>query len=97
MSLKEYLERHLPNYEQLLSEEDMNKVALYWESAEKSRKAADYCLDMQFKSKAGIDYSTDFEKNNEEYGRKILELNEFLKSLTILKDNTIVDDSKTLR
>lgn len=64
MSFDEYMENEIPGYKSLLSEEEISSLKKDYEQKEFYEKAANTCFNMQFSSKANIDYVNDYEKNN---------------------------------
>ena len=92
-TFKDYLNEKLPNYEEVLDDETMAELKAIWDSAQKSMRSADYCLEMQFKGTAGIDYTNDFEKHNAESSRKMAELNNRIEELRAVKTQDIPESS----
>lgn len=64
MSFDEYLESEIPGYKSLLTEEEIGSLKKDYEQKDFYEKAANTCFNMQFSSKANIDYANDYEKNN---------------------------------
>lgn len=74
MNFHEYMESQIPGYEVLLSEEERKILQETFDRVVAYEKAADTCMRMQFSSKAGIDYSTDYNKNTQtavEYRKRL--------------------------
>lgn len=63
MNFHEYMESQISGYEVLLSDEDKERLQEIFDRVVAYERAADTCMRMQFSSKAGIDYSTDYNKN----------------------------------
>lgn len=93
MTFKDFITQKIPDFEEVLDVNTLDELRGIWDSAQKSMKRADYCLEMQFKGSAGIDYTNDFEKNNAEASRKLAELNERIKELTAPQKNDEYENS----
>ena len=77
-TFEEYLRKKLPDFEAVLDADAIADAKKLWDAAQKAYQRAEYCLEMQFKSKAGIDYSTDYNKNNDTAADRMSELNDLL-------------------
>ena len=62
-TLEEYLAEKYPNYEEYITCEELKELKDYYDNLMNALRAADYCLAMQFDSKAGVDYVNDYDKN----------------------------------
>lgn len=66
MSFEEYMNENLPNWKNELSLENIQNLQQLYNKMNESQKIRDNVLNLQFSSKAGIDYSTDYQKASSE-------------------------------
>lgn len=92
-TFQQYITEKVPNYEEVLDADTLSELKMIWDDAQKAMKQADYCLEMQFKGRAGIDYTTDFEKFNAISSRKMGELNDRIQELTMPKTRDTYESS----
>ncbi len=62
MSFEERLTKSLPNYEEILTSEDLIELRNIFDSAQVAYNRASNLLNKQLNNKVGLDYTNDYEK-----------------------------------
>ena len=90
-TFQEFMNEKNPNWQQVLPMETITKLKELYDLKTYYEERNKTLMQRQFTSSAGIDYSTDYEKNNQELGNIYNQINEMTASLTVT--NTITNEN----
>lgn len=90
MDFETYMEIQIPGYKGLIPEESLELIKKYYDKKMEASARWERCLNLGLSTKAGIDYTTDFQKAGDDFAVYTGMLDELIS--IVKKDLGMVDE-----
>lgn len=102
MNFEQYMNENIPTWKRDLSEQVISDLRALYNDIDSHKKRIDNIFDLAFKTKSGIDYSTDLAKANDDLAfnkailkQKIEQINKVIMGLDVTED--IYETNKNIK